>query len=154
MKRSWIWNFLVACNGVMAVGLVYEAYHRATYLWGFPDSGGMRWLERCEEIFPSLSVLPRAMGLLAEVGVPIGMVEANRWGLALHALIAAGATAALAYGLARGEEWARKLFLVAALVQLGLAFLWLAPMAVRVIASGGFRAMGGGLSECRRTSRF
>lgn len=142
MKRNWIWNFLVACNGVLAAGLVYEAYHRATYLFGFPNSAGMRWLERCEEIFPSVSVLPRLLELLARNGISAGMVEANRWGLALHALVAAGATAALAYGLARGEEWARKVFLAVALVQLGLAFLWFAPMMLRVFASGVLGARG------------
>jgi hypothetical protein len=73
MKRNWIWHFLVVCNGVMALGLLYEAYHRATYLFGFPDSAGMRWLERYEDIFPSVGVLPRVLELLARSGATAGM---------------------------------------------------------------------------------
>jgi len=145
MKRNWILKLLVACNGAMTVGLAYQAYHIATYSFGFPDSAAMRWFERFEELFPNLSILPRLVVELTGNGLLTGSEQGNRWGLVLHAMVAAWATGALTYGLTRGAEWARKTFLVTGLVQLFLALLKLGPMGLHLVA-GGIRGMSGYLT--------
>ena len=145
MAKHAVRQVLVVCNGLMAAGLLYEAFHLATYPAAFPDSAGMRWLNRFEELFPSVSVLPRAVALLAERVPALAMAQAQRWPLVFYAIAAAVATAALAYGLARAAEWARQTFFVIALAQLSLAALKLGGIALHVIAVG-LHGLGGYLT--------
>jgi hypothetical protein len=134
MAKHPMRQVLVACNGLMAAGLLFEVFHLATYPAAFPDSAGMRWLNRFEELFPSVSVLPRAIALLAEKVPALALAQGQRLPLVLYAVASAVATAALAYGLAQAAEWARKTFLAVALAQLSLAALKLGGIALHFAA--------------------
>jgi hypothetical protein len=150
MAKHAVRQVLVVCNGLMAAGLLYEAFHLATYAAAFPDSAGMRWLNRFEELFPSVSVLPRAVALLAEKVPAFALTQVQRWPLAFYAIAAAVATAALAYGLSQAAEWARKTFFVIALTQLSLAALKLGGIALHVVAVG-LHGLGGYLTGVMNT---
>jgi hypothetical protein len=151
MKRNWITHLMVLCNGAMAAGFLFMAYHTVTYPWAFPDSPATRWFGRFEELFPNLGALPRLLLEVTGILLPGEMAAESRWlGLILNVVLAA-ATTALTYGLARQVNWARTAFGITALLQFLLASLKLVPLALHLIAAGvmGMRGSLNGSASAR-----
>ena len=136
MKHNWVMKLLVLCNGAMAAGLCYTAYHLATYPFGFPDSPVMRWFERFETLFPNLGATPQFLLEMAAKGLPGGMTMESRWVAVVSSVILAVVTAAVTYGLVRDADWARNAFGVIALLQLLPLVLKLGLTALHLIVVG------------------
>jgi hypothetical protein len=144
---------LVVCNAAIALGYLYSAYHTATFLFGFPDSPGLRWLSRFVEVFPSLSVV---LGLSYEMtgkALVGSAVEGSRLpGVILDLVLGVGA-GAIAYGLARYAIWARKVFGITAALTVLLHLIKLTPIGLHLFA-GSFRNYFGSLLSARSGPQY
>jgi hypothetical protein len=136
VRRNWIWKALVAGCACIAAGFLYEAYHFATFLFGAPNSVLVRWFERFASIFPNLGPVPQLLLTTWAKGVPDGLMFKGRGLAVVVHIVLAAATAGLAYGLWREEEWARKTFGVTAVLQLLLALRTVVPMLLYLLSSG------------------
>jgi hypothetical protein len=92
-----------------------------------------------------VSVLPRGAALFGGKLLTTGTAQEQRWPLLLYGLTGAAVTIAVAYGLSRAAEWARKTFFVMALAQLFIAVLRVGGIGLH-LAAVGLRGMGGYLT--------
>ena len=109
MRRNWVMKLLVVCNAVSAAGLLYSAYHMATFTYGFPESPVTRWIARFYEVFPAPGILVQIFFDLT--GKPAALPATGaRVPIVIVDCVFGLAAGALAYGLARYYKWARTSF--------------------------------------------